>query len=216
MGCLFTVVLPFGRSVEQSTGRAVHPGPQADAAPVTGGSTNPAPSTVNGAPAGFQHTQEGAVAAAAAFVCTGQALIDMDPLAAEEAIREMAAASTADIQVRAQLDQLDRARQALAKGTGPIVFRQSAVAWRVDSYTTELAQVSIWSVSVLSRDGIAPPQASWSTSTFELVWEREGWRISNETITPGPAPLLDNSSAPATSEQLARQLDGFTDFGSIR
>jgi hypothetical protein len=213
-GCLFTVVAPFGRRAEHGVPPS-QPSAAAsvDRAAVAGDAT---PAVVNGAPAGFAHTEPGAVAAAASYVCTGQVLIDMDPLAAEDAIREMAANATADSQVREQLDKLASARQALAKGAGPIVFRQSPISWRVDGYAPERAQVAIWSVSVLSRDGIAPPQASWSTSTFDLVWERDGWRIWRETIVPGPAPLLDNSSAPATSAQLASALDGFTDFGSNR
>ena len=54
---------------------------------------------VDGVPAGFAETPEGATTAAAAFVATGQALIDMDPLAVEEAVRQMAAEATADRQV---------------------------------------------------------------------------------------------------------------------
>jgi hypothetical protein len=214
-GCLFAVVAPLGRGAGRGT-TTTQPIANTSVDRTAAGSNELAPASVNGAPAGFAHTESGAVAAAASYVCTGQALIDMDPLAAEDAIREMSATATADSQVREQLDKLTGARQALAKGVGPIVFRQSPISWRVDGYAPDRAQVGIWSVSVLSRDGVAPPQASWSTSTFDLVWERDGWRIFRETIVPGPAPLLDNSSAPATSAQLASVLDGFTDFGSIR
>ena len=59
-------------SPAQPGGVAVTPGP-------TG--------TKNGAPVGFAQSKEGLVAAAAAFIATGQRLLDMDPLAAEEAIR---------------------------------------------------------------------------------------------------------------------------------
>jgi hypothetical protein len=147
-------------------------------------------------------------------VVTGQKLLDMDPLAAEEAIREMAASGTADDQVEELLANLATARTALARGTGAIVYRQSVVAWRVEAYAPERARVAIWNVSVLSRDGVAPPQAGWATSTFDLVWERDDWRIWAESISPGPAPILDDSTAPATSAQLDAALRGFTDFGA--
>jgi hypothetical protein len=94
------------------------------------------------------------------------------------------------------------------------VFRQGAVAWRVDAYDDERARVAIWSVGVLSRDGVAPPQAGWSTSVVDLVWERGDWRVWGETITPGPTPIADDSDAPATSPRLLSALDGFTDFGA--
>lgn len=180
----------------------------------TGGRPLPGPTIhTDGAPGGFARTEQGAVEAAAAFVTTGQALLDMDPLAAEEAVRSMAASATADTQVEETLAGLAAVRGTLAPGTGPIVFRQSPISWRVDGFTPVRARVAIWGVGVLSREGIAPPQAGWTTSTFDLVWERGDWRIWAETVTPGPAPLLDDSAAPATSGQLAAALRGFTDFG---
>jgi hypothetical protein len=175
----------------------------------------PGPSRVeHGVPAGFAQTRDGAVVAAASYVTTGQALLDMDPLAAEDAIRQMATTATADQQASDMLAKLRAARDALADGTGRIVYRQAAIAWRVESFNAERASVAIWNVGVLTRAGVAPPQAGWATSRFELVWERGDWKVDRETITPGPAPILDNSAAPATAAQLTASLDGFTDFGS--
>lgn len=180
-----------------------------------GVTTAPGPADrTDGIPSGFARTREGAVAAAAAFVTTGQALLDMDPLAASEAVRRMAAAVTADAQVDDVLKRLAAARETLATGSGPVVYWQATLAWRVDGYTPERARVAVWNVGVLSREGVAPPQAGWAVSSFDLVWERGDWRIWAETITPGPAPLPDDSAAPATSAQLAAALDGFTDFGA--
>src|SRR3546814_14564323 len=57
----------------------------------------PGPTRIeSGVPAGFTRSEAGAVAAATSFLTTGEALIGMDPLAAEEAIRQMASAATAD------------------------------------------------------------------------------------------------------------------------
>jgi hypothetical protein len=167
-----------------------------------------------GVPRGFERSEAGAVAAAASFVCTGQALLDMDSLSAEEAVRELSATASADELVRRHLSQLEAAREVLSPGTGPIVFRQSALAWRVEAYDDDRARIAIWSVGVLSRDGVAPPQAGWSTSVVELVWEREDWRVWGESITPGPTPIGDDSDVPATSTQLDEALAGFTDFGA--
>lgn len=177
----------------------------------------PGPARVEaGMPAGFTRTEAGAVAAAASFITTGQALLDMDSLAAERAIRGMAATGTADTQVRAAQERLVAVRSALAAGSGPIVFRQASIASRVLAWSPERAQVAIWNVGVLSRAGVAPPQAGWAVSTFELVWERDDWKIWSETIAPGPAPVLDASAAPADSQGFAARLDGFVDLGSGR
>jgi hypothetical protein len=172
--------------------------------------------TEQGVPAGFARSERGTVAAADAFVRTGQALLDMDPLAAEKAVRQMASAGTAEEQVTRVLDQLAEARLALANGSGPITFRQGAMAWRLDSYNPDRARVAIWHVGVLAREGTAPPQAGWATSTFELVWERDDWKIAQESVVPGPAPILDDSAAPATAAVLEAALDGFAAFGSGR
>lgn len=167
---------------------------------------------VPGAPTGFAHSEAGAVAAAAAFVTTGQELLHMEPLAAEAAIRETAAAVTADDQAAGLLNTLAAVKSALSGGEGPIWYRQAILAWRLDDYTAERARVSIWNVSVLSRADVAPPQATWAISTFDLVWERDDWRIWTESTSPGPAPLLDGSSVAATNDQLDSALRGFTDF----
>lgn len=167
----------------------------------------------HGVGAGFSHDQNGAIAAAASFVCSGQALLDIDPLSAEDAVRQMATTGSADTQVRDTLAQLAALRDRLSTGNGPVVLRQATLAWRVEAFTVDTARVSIWNVTVLSRDGIAPPQASWAISTFDLVWERDDWHVDHETVQPGPAPILDNSSAPATAAQLSAALNGFTDFG---
>ncbi len=182
-------------------------------------SNRPEPGPVRidqGVPAGFARSERGAVAAADAFVRTGQALLDMDPLAAEKAVRQMASAATAEEQVTRVLDQLAEARLALASGSGPITFRQAAITWRLDSYSPDRARVAIWHVGVLAREGAAPPQAGWAMSTFELVWERDDWRIAQESVVPGPAPILDDSAAPATADVLEAALDGFAPFGSGR
>lgn len=179
--------------------------------------SGPGPSTtLAGAPAGFADSRDGAVAAAAAYVCTGQALLDMDPLSAESAVRQMAAGASADAQVQTTLAQLSAARDQLGSGTGPIMFRQATIAWRVGAWEPDRAEVAVWSVGVLSRAGVAPPQAAWATSTFDLVWERGDWKVWSEALTPGPAPILNDSTAPATAEGLATGLNGFTDFGSRR
>ena len=169
---------------------------------------------VAGVPAGFARTPDGAVAAAAAFVTTGQALLDMDPLAVEKAVRQMAAAATADAQVDDLLGRLAAVRDTLAPGTGPVAYRQAAVSWRLAGFTPDRARVAVWNVGVLSRDGVAPPQAGWAVSTFDLVWERGDWRVWGETVAPGPAPLPDDSAPPATSAELSAALAGFADFGA--
>jgi hypothetical protein len=166
----------------------------------------------DGIPAGFARSRAGAVAAATRYILTGQALLDLDPRAAEEGVRRMTAAEAAGRLVDDTLRQLRDAREALSGGTGPIVFRQAVLAYRVEAFTPERARVAVWNVGVLARQGVAPPQAGWAISTLDLVWERGDWRIWAETVVPGPAPILNDSTPPATARQLLASLEGFVDF----
>jgi hypothetical protein len=163
-----------------------------------------------------EHTRSGAVAAAVSFVCSGQELLAVDPLSAEEMIRRMATTSTADEQVRTTAARLRELRERLADGSGPITLVQGVIASRVDSYATDRARVALWNVSVIARDGVASPQATWAISTLDLVWEQGRWRLSYETVQPGPAPLLDDSAPPATAAQLQSSLAGFTEVAGAR
>lgn len=163
-----------------------------------------------GIPAGFSHTKDGARAAGVAYLLTGHRLIELVPTRVAAAVRSMAANGSADAQVAEADEQLRRLRETLADGTGPTRYLQAVLASRVDAFTSERARVSVWSVGVLSRTGVAQPQAGWSISTFELVWERSDWRIWSETTTPGPAPELNASVVPASAAQLDQALLGFT------
>ena len=161
-------------------------------------------------PEGFAPTRDGAVAAAVAFVTNGQALLDMDPVDAERMVRDHAAVATADDQVDDRRGRLAAVHRALAGGTGPIRYWQAALATKVDTFVPPRARVSVWHLGVLSRAGVAPPQSGWAVSVVDLVWERDDWKLDHETVTAGPAPILDASAAPVTSEQLEAALDGFT------
>lgn len=171
---------------------------------------------VAGVPAGFARTEEGAVAAAASYVTTGNILLGLDPLAVEAAVRQMASDRTAAHQIEEAQSRLSEARSALAAGNGPVHFRQASIAARLEDWSPQGARVAVWNVGVLSRAGVAPPQAGWAISTLELVWEHDDWKILAETITPGPAPIPNASASPATSEQFAAALVGFVDLDDRR
>lgn len=184
-----------GGAEEQPTSSAPTPGPR---------------EYVDDIPSGFARTSDGARAAAVHFVLTGQTMIGMVPTRVPDAIRSMAASGSADSQVTEAQEQLRLLRERLAGGTAQIRYIQSILASRVDAFTLERARVSVWSVGVLSRTGVAQPQAGWTTSTLELVWERDDWRIWDNTITPGPTPALNASALPSSAEQLDQALVGFT------
>jgi hypothetical protein len=161
------------------------------------------------APGGFAHTRNGAVAAAIAYVRTGQAMLDASDDEAAAEVRAMSADASADAQADELVARLHVLRRTLADATGPVTYRQAALATSVDVYTAERATVSVWHVGVLAADGTAPPQANWAVSRFELVWEHGTWKVWSETITPGPAPIAAADAAPATNAAYDSALAGF-------
>ena len=181
------------------------------------GRSGPGPTTYrDGIPSGFAQSADGARAAAVGYVLTGQVLIDLPTTAVSEAVRAMSSAGSADVQVTTTQQQLDQLRSVLAPGTGSTQYLQAAIATRVDAFAPDRARVSVWNVGVLSRMGVAAPQAGWTTSVFDLVWERGDWKTWSETITPGPAPALNAGTAPATSGDLQASLDGFAPWEPSR
>ena len=164
---------------------------------------------VAGVPAGFARTRAGATAAASAFVRTGAAVMGMSDAQVGAAVTQMAASGSADAQEADLLDGLRRLRETLDGSDAS--YRQATVAVRVDAYTEQRARVSVWHVGVLSAGERIPPQAGWATSTFDLVWERGDWKVWAETVTPGPAPIPDDSAPPATNDDYRERLAGFAD-----
>lgn len=178
-----------------SASQAVGPGPTAD---------------VDGAPAGFARTRDGAQAAAIGYTATlSQRLLYLEPAAAEASVRAAAATASEDALVADTIDALESVRTPLAEGTGATWWIVEPLAVKVEAFSTDRARVSVWLVRVLSRQGVVVPQTSWVTETVELVWEDGDWRLWSDTSTPGPTPVLDGSDLPASSAELDAELTGF-------
>lgn len=168
----------------------------------------------SGIPVGYARTREGAVAAAVSYVSTGQAILGMAPAEVEAAVRTMATGDASEAILADTRARLAAARAALAGSDTSIEYRQAALAVRVDAFSQERARVAVWNIGILSREGVAPPQAGWAISTFDLAWERNDWKVASEAIEPGPAPVTNAAVAPATSAEVRRRLVGFAAYGS--
>lgn len=190
-------------------GSVVERRPGADA-PESAAPSASGPTAVEaGVPVGYARSEAGAQAAAVGYLGTGQLMVDASPAGVRAATEAMAAEGAAEGQHREMSGRLAVLGRSLEGATGPVAYRQAVLAIRVDAYSPSRARVSLWHVGVLSASGVAPPQAGWATSTFELVWEEGDWKIWSETLAPGPAPILNDDVAPASAEQLDAALSGF-------
>jgi hypothetical protein len=175
---------------------------------------------VSGVPVGYQHSQQGAVAAAANYARVLSSSLILDRAKRRKAIAALAAPEALAGQQRAW----DQAVALLSKGLGvadgaardgAVLLRAVPVGWRMEEYTGERATVAIWVTSVLGALG-GPPQGvpvreAWGTSTVELRWVDGDWKLLDTTNTDGPRPIAD-SATPTATPQLIPEAQQFKEF----
>lgn len=73
--------------------------------------------------------------------------------------------------------------------------------------------VAVWyvEVAVYGRE-LAVEQ--WTTATYSMVWEADGWRMDDLVSTPGPYPTRPATATATPVGQLLAALNGFTDEGA--
>jgi len=166
----------------------------------------------SGVPVGFARTQNGARDAAIAYVQMGDLVLSLDPSAAAGVLRRVASRESSDEFVQSELFGFAQLRDALGRGSGPIRLRVGVVATRVDAFSPDRAEVRLWRVAILSRDGMTNPGEQWAMVIYDLVWEQGDWKIWSETDVPGPDPAASSSQL-ATPSELEAALAGFEPVG---
>lgn len=158
-------------------------------------------------------SEDGAVEAAMELAVAPQASLYLTDDELEAAIRRVAAPSSADVLIEDITDEVGLARDALARSPGRIWWVVSPLAWRVDSFVGDRAQVSVWTVSVLSAADVAMPQADWVTTSLDLEWDGTRWRLVATRDTAGPTPQLGGRDDAWQPEPFDDVLAGFTRVG---
>jgi len=175
---------------------------------------------VSGVPVGYQHSEQGAVAAAANYATVLSSTLILDPPRRRAAIEALAAPETLGRQQRA----FDQAVASLSKGLGvtdgsaldgTVLLRAVPVGWRLKEYTGDRATVAIWVTSVLGAlgtppDGV-PVREAWGTTTVKLRWVDGDWKQLQTTTTDGPVPIADTAT-PTAASQLIPEAQQFKEF----
>ncbi len=89
------------------------------------------------------------------------------------------------------------------------------LASRVSPASADRVRVELWHVGVISPPG-AMPYEEWSTQRYELVWERDDWRVAGEASTRAPAAAPAAGRARPAAGQLEAALAGFRPVGVTR
>jgi hypothetical protein len=168
---------------------------------------------------GYAHSQQGAVAAAANFTRVLSSDLILDTSRRRAAIAALAAPSA-----KARLQKtFDQAVVPLRKGLGvsdtasdgaQVLLRATPVGWRVEDYSDEKAKVAIWVTSVGGSIGgtvAAPIREGWGTTTVELRWVGDDWKLAESTTTDGPVPIAD-VAPPTAAGELVDKANEFKEF----
>jgi hypothetical protein len=164
--------------------------------------------------AGSGGDERGAASTALELAAAAQDWLYLSDDDLEVAVRAVAVPASADRLVDETVAEVGLARDALARSPGRVWWVVRPLAWRVDTFTSGRAQVSVWAVSVLSAADVAMPQSDWTTTVFDLEWDGSRWRLVAAFDTPGPTPQLGGRDAPWEPEPFDDFLSGFTRVGA--
>lgn len=162
---------------------------------------------------GYAHSPAGAEAAAITYLRLDQVLVAMTDEQAAATKRVVVSEAASDDLVSDLIAKLDALRRGYPGGI--TLFRIGVVATRVIPGGADRVRVEVWHVGVVSAPG-AVPYEQWSTQRYELVWERDDWRIAGEASTPGPRPFVLPADDPTGPGQLEAVLAGFGPPGVVQ
>jgi hypothetical protein len=174
----------------------------------------------HGVGVGYARSQEGAVAAAANYTSalSSDLILDTDQ-------RQAAVDTLAAPEARASMQKsMDQAVAWLRKGLGvtggdadnvQVLMRAHPVGWRVEQYGDGTARVAIWvsgvTGSIGGAEGAVPIREGWGTTTVNLRWVKNDWKLVDSTSIDGPVPIAD-VSPPTPAPELVSKASEFKEF----
>jgi hypothetical protein len=149
---------------------------------------------VRGVPRGWRHDDQGARAAALAYVALSDDVARAGFITRGDLIGALAAPGYRQELEAETIDQLDGTLDALVDqdvSPGQLLWSELPLTARVVAGGPEGAQVEVWSVVVIGiPTAAAVPRQTWRTVTVDLVWVEGDWLVSGWSAAPGPTPAL--------------------------
>ena len=183
--------------------------------------TQPVTTTQNGIAVGFPHTSEGAQSAAVNYaVALGSA--EMYSATSRKAIVTTLADPSAAGKLLARFDPSYSSmgtKLGLQDGKGQngltFVSRTVPVGAKADDYDAQKATIEIWSTGLTGLAGehsTAPVTEYWQTSTIQLHWSSNDWKVLDVSTKDGPTPVTGSQVASSAQDiaGAATQFGGFS------
>lgn len=199
--------------------------PKTAATAATG--TRPMGTKKDGIPSGFAHNEQGAQSAAANYsVVLGSA----DMFDTDRRHRIVNAVYAPEVAARRQADLdsaysnedflknigLDKDGKAPAGQT--FVSRVIPVGTKITSLREDKATVAVWYTSLFGLSGKAstnPVTESWYTTTYQLEWIDNDWKITDFQQKDGPVPVGRDQRA-STADEMTKAVEEYGGFTYAR
>ncbi|MEU5771478.1 hypothetical protein [Streptomyces asoensis] len=200
-------------------------GPDATSTAPTG--TRPVQSKTGGIPSGYAHDAQGAQSAAANYaVALGSA--DMFVTTLRHQIVDTVYAPALAAGKQAALDTAYSSEAFLSNigldkdGTAPagqsFVSRVIPVGTKVKASSTSNATVEVWYTSLFGLSGQAstnPVSESWFTTTYQLQWADNDWKVTDFQQKDGPVPVGRDQQA-STADDMTKAVEEYGGFTYAR
>ncbi|MEV3890654.1 hypothetical protein ACPCSD_34765 [Streptomyces griseoincarnatus] len=199
--------------------------PKAAATAPTG--EKPVPAGAAGIPAGFAHDRQGAESAAANY----SVVLGSDEMFDKERRRDIVTAVFTPDDAAARQGDLDAAysnQEFLANigldknGKAPagqtFVSRVVPVGTKVTAFSANEASVEVWYTSLfgLSGEGSTNPVTeSWYTTTYQLQWIDNDWKVVDFQQKDGPVPVGRDQKA-STADDMTKAVEEYGGFTYAR
>ena len=175
-------------------------------APVRPSTVVPTPVTTDerGVPGGWSHDAEGAVRAAVSAVRITGPIARAGFITRSDMIATIASERYGPTLARESASQLSEMSMILGTASipaGDLVWSELPLTATV-VLAGDAARVEVWSVLVIGVLDVGAPRQAWRTVTVDLIWEDSDWKIDGWSALPGPTPLLDATTAIATTQEI--------------
>ncbi|MFI7504346.1 hypothetical protein ACIBVL_38875 [Streptomyces sp. NPDC049687] len=199
--------------------------PETTATAATG--TKPVEAKSGGIPTGYAHDAQGAQSAAANYaVALGSA--DMFNKDSRHHIVDTVYAPDVAAARRSSLDTAYSNETFLSNigldkdGTAPdgqtFVSRVVPVGTKVTASSASNATVEVWYTSLFGLSGDAstnPVSESWFTTTYQLTWASNDWKVTDFQQKDGPVPVGRDQKA-STSDDMTKAVEEYGGFTYAR
>nr|WP_171398100.1 hypothetical protein [Streptomyces asoensis] len=202
-------------------------GDKPDATSTAATGTKPVDTKTGGIPTGYAHDAQGAQSAAANYaVALGSA--DMFITDLRHQIVDTVYAPDIAVSKQTALDTAYSSETFLGNigldkdGTAPdgqaFVSRVIPVGSKVTASSASNATVEVWYTSLFGLSGEAstnPVSESWFTTTYQLQWTSNDWKVTDFQQKDGPVPVGRDQQA-STADDMTKAVEEFGGFTYAR